>query len=376
MKLFHLSDLHLGIKLYNYDLKEDQQHILRQIVQYAKDEKPDAILLAGDIYDRSVPAAEAMSLLDNFVIALKQAVPDTVVLAIAGNHDNPQRIEYLGALLRQQGVHMVGFPPQAENDAVYQVTLQDAYGPVHFYLLPFIRTLLPAGESGEDRLCYQEAVETVLRGMSLTAEERNVLVSHQFYVPGELTAESMERMESETYTVGNVDQVRADWLATFDYCALGHIHKPTLVLGEHCRYSGTPMPYSVSEAGQQKGIVVAELRGKGELKTRILPLTPLRRVRCITGTLSEVLACSCEDYVRADIALDAPLSSDERDRVRHAFPYLLEIRPQTAGHEQPRRMSHMVTDPMELCLAFWPELDGEDRKMLLEIVQEIQEKSE
>lgn len=377
MKLFHLSDLHLGIKLYNYDLKEDQQHILDQIVSYTKREKPDAILIAGDIYDKAAPAAEAVALLDSFISELLQASPQTAILAIAGNHDSGQRIACFGSILARQNVYMVGLPPQAENEHMATMTLQDEYGSVNFYMLPYVRPatvrawLCPESETA---ISHDEAIHALLEREVINGEERNVLLSHQFYVPEDMSAGEVERADNEVFTVGNMDQVWASVLEPFDYVALGHIHKPTLVRGEYCRYCGTPMPYSVSEAEQEKGIVMVELGPKGSTQTRVLPLEPLRKVKVITGTIDEVLLQHCEDYVSLRITgEEGPIGENVRDRLRYAFPFLLDLRVERQ-YRLEETVEYMVEkrNPMEMCEAFLQDMSEEERRILEGILKEIE----
>ncbi|MDY5113059.1 MAG: exonuclease SbcCD subunit D, partial [Bilifractor sp.] len=287
MKFFHLSDLHIGLKLINRDLGEDQRFILREIVEKAEAEKPDAVLIAGDIYDKSVPSAEAVEIFDDFISGLRKAVPDAEIMMISGNHDSAPRVNLFRRILNRERIHMIGIPPQSEEDHVEQVTLRDEYGAVHFYLLPFVRpsmvrNVIGVKEDGSG-FSYDETIHRLLDREEIDTRERNVLVSHQFYLPKGANATDVERMDSEILTIGNIDRVTADVLQRFDYAALGHIHKPMRVGSEYARYCGTPMACSVSEAGQQKGIVEVNLGRKGERSVSVLPLTPLRQIRIVRG---------------------------------------------------------------------------------------------
>ena len=266
MKFFHLSDLHIGLKLYNRDLGEDQAYILRQIIRLAAEERPDALVIAGDIYDRAVPPAEAVELFDRFITELTDTLPKLSVMLIAGNHDSGPRVGCLNAILSRQNVHMIGQPPRTKEEYMEKVVLRDQYGPVNFYLLPFVRPSMArraVGDEEERALSYEETLRRLIARETLDPAQRNVIVSHQFYLPSGRDAGEVERMDSEICTVGNIDRVDADILNPFDYCALGHIHKPMQAGSEFCRYCGTPLACSVSEAGQQKGVVMAELREKG-----------------------------------------------------------------------------------------------------------------
>ena len=233
MKFFHLSDLHIGLKLMNRDLREDQEYILKKITEYAEEEKPDAVVIAGDIYDKAVPSAEAVEVFDHFIKELTEAVPEAVIMMISGNHDSAPRVNCFRSVLSRQNLYMVGQPPRKEDEYIEKVTLQDKYGNMNFYLLPFVKPSMVKNIVGTDEngnnLSYNDTVHKLVQRENINAEERNVLVSHQFYLPTGKKAEEIERMESEIRTVGNIDEVSVDVLEIFDYAALGHIHKPMKV---------------------------------------------------------------------------------------------------------------------------------------------------
>ena len=380
MKFFHLSDLHIGLKLFNRDLREDQEYILRQITDLAVREQPQAVVIAGDIYDKAVPSAEAVEVFDRFIAGLNAALPDAAVMMIAGNHDSGPRINCFRSVLSRQNVYMIGQPPRAEGEQIEKVTLEDECGPVNFYLLPFVRPsmvkqLIGVDENGNN-LSYDETLRRLIGREEIDLSQRNVIVSHQFYLPAGTHAEDVERMDSEIRTVGNIDQVSAEILGQFDYAALGHIHKSMKAGSEFIRYCGTPLACSVSEAGQQKGIVMVELGKKGDRKTTVLPLEPLRQVRVIRGELEEVLGQACGDYATVILTDKADLDVlDMQDRIRSAFPKLLEIRRETM-----RRVDYGRTyavqeelDPFELCCAFLNEPDDEEKALLRDVINTIQE---
>lgn len=268
MRFFHLSDLHIGLRLYNRDLLEDQRYILDQIIKTARQEEPDAIVIAGDIYDRAVPSAEAVELFDYFVSGLTEHLPRCEIMMISGNHDSPARIDVYRRVLERQNIHMIGLPPMKADQYIEKVVLQDEYGSVGFFLLPFVKPSMVKAIVGTDEngnnASYDETLQRLFRREiedgRLHPEERNVLVSHQFYLPQGEDAGNIERMESEIVTIGNIDQVSTRVLEPFDYAALGHIHKP-MKAGRDCwRYCGTPLAYSVDERGQKKGILEVELK--------------------------------------------------------------------------------------------------------------------
>ena len=380
MKFFHLSDLHIGLKLFNRDLREDQEYILRQITDLAIREQPQAVVIAGDIYDKAVPSAEAVEVFDRFIAGLNAALPDTAVMMIAGNHDSGPRINCFRSVLSRQNVHMIGQPPRAEGEQIEKVTLEDECGPVNFYLLPFVRPSMVKQLTGVDEngnnLSYDETLRRLIGREEIDLSQRNVIVSHQFYLPAGTHVEDVERMDSEIRTVGNIDQVSAEILEQFDYAALGHIHKPMKAGSEFIRYCGTPLACSVSEAGQQKGIVMVELGEKGDRKTTVLPLEPLRQVRVIRGELEEVLGQACGDYATVILTDKADLDVlDMQDRIRSAFPNLLEIRRETVRRADYGRTYAVQEelDPFELCCAFLNEPDEEEKALLRDVINTVQE---
>ena len=379
MKFFHLSDLHIGLKLMNHDMREDQEYILSEVIEVAGREKPDAIVIAGDIYDKAVPSAEAVEVFDCFLEKLTEAAPEAVIMMISGNHDSAPRIDCFRKVLSRQNVYMVGQPPRMETEYIEKVTLNDAYGEVNFYLLPFVKPSMVKQITGTDKngnnLSYNETLHRLIGREKINSDERNVLVSHQFYLPSGKNAEDVERMDSEMRTVGNIDEVSADVLEKFDYAALGHIHKPMKVGSELYRYCGTPLACSVSEAQQQKGIIMVEMGVKGEVKTTILPLEPLRQVKVVKGTLEEVLKESCKDYVTVILTDKADLDViDMQERIRLAFPNLLEIRRENQRKTDYTRtlQTEELLDPYELCCSFLKDLDEEEKMILQDVLHTVQ----
>ena len=382
MKFFHLSDLHIGLKLMNRDLREEQMDILRQVTDLAREEQPDAVVIAGDIYDKAVPAAEAVEVFDSFITELKRAVPEAEMMLISGNHDSGLRLNCFREILDEQKVHMIGLPPRREEEYIEKVTFQDEFGPVNFYLLPFVKPsmvkqIVGVDENGNN-LSYDATLHKLIAREEVNTTERNVLVSHQFYLPVGENAESVERMDSEIRTVGNIDAVASDVLEAFDYAALGHIHKPMKVGSELYRYCGTPLACSVSEAGQQKGVIMVEIGekdSKASVKITVLPLKPLREVRIIKGSLEEVLAQACEDFVTVILTDRVDLDiMDMQDRIRMAFPYLLEIRREVlrkADYSE-QLMAEKEQDPFELCCSFLKDLDDEEKTILRDVIHTVQ----
>ncbi len=380
MKFFHLSDLHIGLKLFNHDLTADQRYILTQIVTKAREHQPDAIVIAGDIYDKAIPSAEAVALFDEFITQMHQAVPDAEIMLISGNHDSAQRVNVFRQLLASHKIHLIGLPPLEEDDYIAQVTLNDEYGPVNFYLLPFVKPSMVKRITGTDEkgnnLSYDAALHALVARETIDQTQRNILVSHQFYLSTGGSAEEIARSDSEIITVGNIDSINGDLLEQFDYAALGHIHKPQKLNGKDCyRYCGTPLSCSVSEAGQEKAIIEVDIGPKGEVRTTPLLLHPLHAVRKIQDTLANVLSSPSEDYVSITLTDEDDLDIfDMQDRLNAAFPNLLEVRRSvrySANYDSPIAAQEQLS-PFALCQAFLNDLDASEEALLAEIINKVQ----
>ena len=383
MRFFHLSDLHLGIKLYEHDLLKDQKAILDEIVALTRQYQPDAVVFAGDIYDRSVPPVEAVALFDDFMTQLRAALPNGEIMLISGNHDSAQRLDVFRSELSDRGIHMIGNPPMQKGETIERVTLTDDFGAVNFYLLPFVRpgmlrNVVDTKENG-DNLSYPEAFSRLLALSPLNPDERNVLVSHQFFLPDGGDAENIERAENEVKQVGNVDAIPASLIAGFDYAALGHIHKPMKVGSETLRYCGTPMPYSLSEENQQKGILMVEMGAKGDVQTTVLPLHPVHQVRKLRATREALLSGASEDFVSiCVIGAKAEDMAGLRELLRAKYPNLLELRREreetvdlAALQERTETLS-----PYELCLQFAGErLNDAEKALLTEVMNAMKEEN-
>ena len=379
MNFFHLSDLHIGLKLLNRDMREDQEYILKQIADLAGEKQPDAVVIAGDIYDKAVPSAEAVEVFDKFISRLNEAAPRAEIMIVSGNHDSGTRVNLFRSVLQRHKIHMIGLPPQTPEEYIEKVTMPDEFGNVNFYLLPFVKpsmlkAIVGTDESGNN-LTYDETLRRLLQRENINTRERNVLVSHQFYLPAGTDPDEVERMDSEIVTVGNVDEVCADVLQPFDYAALGHIHKPMQVGSDRFRYCGTPLACSVSEAGQQKGIIWVKIGTKGNVSTEVLPLMPLRQVRVIRGDLEEVLQQGSDDYVTVVLTDKRDYDViDMKDRLYLAFPNLLEIRrdvQRTVDYSLRREAAEKLA-PFDLCNAFLKDLDEEEKMILRDVINAAQ----
>ena len=276
MKLIHLSDLHLGKRLNDFSLGEDQEYILNQILGIVEAEAPDAVVIAGDVYDKAIPSVEAVGLFDEFLVRLAKL--NTQIFVISGNHDSPERIAFGNRLLDAAGLHL----SPVYSGRVEPITLEDAFGPVHFYLLPFVKPLHVRRFYPDDPTdTYTQALSAAVEHMDIDERQRNILVTHQFVT-------GAARSDSEELCVGGADNVDSAVFQVFDYVALGHIHSPQHCGSEKVRYCGTPLKYSFSEVKDQKSVTVAELKEKGNLTIRTVPLKPLRELVELRGTFAEL----------------------------------------------------------------------------------------
>ncbi len=320
MKLFHLSDLHIGKRVNEFSMIEDQKYILTQILYAADQEKPDGILISGDVYDRTIPTAEAVQVFDAFLTRLsEQKIPAFI---ISGNHDSAERLAFGSSLMGKSGIYF----SKVYDGTVEKIPMQDAYGTVWIYLLPFlrpstIRHALP--ERAEEVRSAADAVRIALEQTKIDEKERNVLLAHQFVT-------GAKRCDAEELQVGDVDQIPAELFASFEYVALGHIHSPQKVGRETVRYCGAPLKYSFSEAGQEKSITVVELKEKGSVDLRTIPLKPLHDLRKIRGMYLEVTAKSfyenrdCEDYLQVTLT-DEEDVPDGMAKLRTIYPNLMRL---------------------------------------------------
>ena len=366
MKFFHLSDLHIGKQLHRYNLKEDQQVILKEVITYAKELRPDAIVIAGDIYDKSVPSAEAVNVFDEFLTALSEITPEIPILIISGNHDSPDRLKYASEILKRHHIYLAGNVPERPEEHIEKVTLHDAYGEVDFYLLPFMKPAyvkyIFADGTPET---YSDAVKEIIKREKIDyKDKRNVLVSHQFYV-GE-KAESPETCDSEVFSVGGIDNVDIGSVKEFDYVALGHLHGAQCIGKPEIRYCGTLLKYSVSESTQNKSLTVVTLKAKGE-KPEIenYPLHPLRDVRKKKGTLDEIIKefreTEKDDYISITLTdeIDPYKPKEQLERI---FSHILEIRVdnQRTRTKLKEMDEELVKDPFTSFAEFYKEMQGRE----------------
>ena len=378
MKLIHLSDLHLGKRVNEFSMLEDQQYILTEILQIIDREKPDGVMIAGDVYDKSVPSAEAVALLDDFLVRL--AKRDLQVFLISGNHDSPERMAFGGRLMAQSGVHLA----PVYDGKVRPITLTDEYGPVNLYLLPFlkpahVRRCFPEREI----LTYTDALAAAIEAMGVDTAQRNVLVTHQFVT-------GAARCDSEEISVGGTDNVDVSVFEPFDYVALGHIHGPQQVGRETVRYCGTPLKYSFSEAKHQKSVTVVELGEKGAVSVRTVPLTPMRDLAELRGTYEELTfrgfydgTSYPRDYVHITLTDEEDIP-DAVSKLRIIYPNLMKL-----DYDNKRTRAGIVLEgaedqqrsPLELLEEFYEKQNGqpmgeEQRAFAKKLMERIWEEDE
>ena len=318
MKFIHLSDLHLGKRVYDFNLTEDQKYILKEILKVIDTENPDAVLIAGDIYDKSVPSTEAVELLDEFLYQLSGR--DLQVFLISGNHDSPERLAFASRLISRTGIHL----SPVYNGAVEPIVLTDEFGPVNVYLLPFVKPVHVRRFFPDATIeSYNDALRTAVEALDIDRSERNILVTHQF-VTGAI------RSDSEEISVGGTDNVDAAVFDGFDYVALGHIHGPQNISSERIRYCGTPLKYSFSEAKHQKSVTVIDIEDKESISVRTVPLHPLRDMREIEGTYEELTyrpnyeGTKTDDYIHITLTDEEDIP-DAIGKLRLIYPNLMSL---------------------------------------------------
>lgn len=313
MRFLHIADLHIGKRLSEVSMLEDQQFILKQLIALAESESVDAVLIAGDVYQRSSPQSEAMSLFNDFVTAL--AAAGRQIFVISGNHDDSRRISYFSALLRRSGVYV----SEGFDGSLQRVTLSDEHGEIDVHLLPFVKPVqVRRALEDESIQTSGDAVAAIVEKSVVDRSKRNVLLCHQFIVGGESS-------QSEELNVGGLDGIEASLFEDFDYVALGHLHKPQQLGRDTLRYAGSPLKYSFSEIDHEKSAAIVDMGMKGDVSVRLVPLRPLRELREARGSLAELMAAPySEDYMRLTVT-DELVPPDARVSLSTVFPNMLRF---------------------------------------------------
>ena len=318
MKIMHLSDLHIGKKVNEYSMLQDQIYILKEILRIIDNENVETVIIAGDVYDRSLPPNEALELFDEFLYQLSSR--NVNVFVISGNHDSPERISYGGRMMTENKI----FLSPVYDGNVKPISLNDDYGEVNFYLLPFIRPAdIRRYFPDENIENYTDAVKVAIDNMNVDFSERNILITHQFVTGAELS-------ESEDIIVGGTDNVSGEVFDGFDYVALGHIHREQTIGKDNIRYCGTPLKYSFSEAKHIKSVTILDFKDKENIEYSKIPLTPLRDMREIRGTYDELTLKSNYENTNVDDYLHITLT-DEEDipdaigKLRSIYPNIMKL---------------------------------------------------
>ncbi|MFA6866528.1 MAG: exonuclease SbcCD subunit D [Clostridia bacterium] len=335
MKIMHLSDLHLGKRVNEYSLLEEQEYILMKITNVIDDERPQVVIIAGDVYDKSVPSAEAVRLFDDFLVRLAQR--ELQVFVISGNHDSPERIAFGNRLMDASGIHM----SPMYNGKVEPVTLFDENGEVNFYMLPFVKPINVRRFFPDDIIeSYTDAIRIAIANMNVDSSKRNVLVTHQFVT-------GAARSDSEDINIGGSDNIDVNVFENFDYVALGHIHGPQNVCSERVRYCGTPLKYSFSEVKHKKSVTIVALGAKDDIQVRTVELVANRDWMEIKGTYNELIAKSYYNNFDKNSFMHIILK-DENDipdaigKLRIVYPNLMKL-----DYDNTRTRSNTIIDGIE-----------------------------
>lgn len=372
MKFIHLSDLHIGKRVNEFSMIEDQRFILSQILEIIREEKPDAVLIAGDVYDLPQPSVEAMLLLDSFLDQLSSLEIQTMM--ISGNHDSAERVAF-GS--KRMVSHMHTCP--AYDGMTHKVTLSDSNGEVDFYMLPFVKPVTVRSIFPEEEIVdYTGAIKSAIAHMYVDPKKRNVLIAHQFVT-------GATRCDSEEISIGGLDNVDASVFDAFDYVALGHIHGPQKISRETIRYSGTPLKYSFSEVSHKKSVAVVQMNAKDDVETKLRELKPLHDMKEIRGDYSSViLSNKSDDYMRVILTNESPIP-DALSELRKVFPNIMRLEYDNSrtrlsnstigGIQNPKQLN-----PMEIFSTFYrertqTEMDKRQADFVKKLIQEIWEES-
>ena len=359
MKFAHIADLHIGKRVHDFSMLEDQRYILEEMLGIFAEEKVDGVLIAGDVYDKTVPSAEAVQLFDSFITKLaKMGIP---VYMISGNHDSAERLAFGAELFENNGVYI----SQVYEGEVKRVEVEDVYGPVNIWLLPFLKpATVRHALQREDISTYEESVVAALQACEIDTKQRNILVAHQFVT-------GADRCDSEETSVGGLDNISAEVFEDFDYVALGHIHRPQKMGRETLRYSGTPLKYSFSEADHKKSVTIVEVLEKGRVEIHVVPLVPRRDMRKMRGTYMEVTARDAYTEENKMDYLQITLTDEEDvpgvlQKLRTVYPNLMRLEYDNARTRENREVQAVEAQEqkseLELFEEFYELLNNESMK--------------
>jgi exonuclease SbcD len=382
MKFMHLSDLHIGKRVNEFSMLEDQKFILKEIIAIARQEQVDGVLIAGDIYDKTVPSAEAVDVFDDFIT--KIAAAQLPLFIISGNHDSPERLDFGSRIMEKHQVHIAG----QFDGAMQTVTMADEYGKIRIHLMPYLKPALVNRKLSLDCTSFDACVRAVIARTPLNADERNLLVAHQFVTAA---GYEPERSESESKSLGGMDNVDVSAFEGFDYVALGHIHGPQQLGRETVRYSGSPLKYSFSECRHKKSVTIIEMKEKGNLTWKQLALHPQRDLKELHCSLSELQAGQTLKTVAADAYVHVILTDEEEivdaiGKVREIYPMVMLLDFDNRRTNENQTLNALTGEDLkqksavELFSDFYRNQNNDDmtdnqRKLFIQIAEKMEEQS-
>ena len=379
MKILHLADLHIGKIIFEQSLLEDQEYMLNKIIEKIKEENIDAILIAGDVYDRSIPQADAIDLLDRFLNILIKELKKKVFI-IAGNHDSKERLGFGNKIFENEGL----FISSKYEGKIKKVELQDEYGKLNIYMLPFIKPIEVKKYFDDESLSYDETIKKIIEKEDIDESQRNIILTHQFVTA---IGEEVERTESEVLTLGGTDNVDISNYNKFDYVAIGHVHRPQRIGRDTARYAGTMLKYSFSEVNHKKTMPIIDFKEKGNIDIKLVELKPLRDMREIKGPIEKLLENyeeeNANDYIRAIITNEEPVY-DAIGQLRRIYPNVLKLEVQNSKilsnieFKTENLQKVKSKSEVELFNEFYKfqnniELNVEQKNLIQEVVKEIKE---
>ena len=376
MKIIHLADLHIGKRVNEFSMIDDQKHILNQILEIIDKEKPDAVIIAGDVYDKQVPSIEAVELLDSFISDISKRKTTTFI--ISGNHDSAERLAFGSSLMAMGKIYI----SPVYNGKISKYTLKNDFGSANFYLLPFVKPNHVKRFFPDEKIeSYTDAIRVVVDNLKLDTSEINILIAHQFVT-------GASRTESEEISVGGLDNVDASVFEDFDYVALGHIHRPQKIGTERIRYCGTPLKYSFSEVNDTKSVSIIEINSKEDFNLRTIPLVPKRDMRKIRGTYEELTTKTSYENTNTDDYIHVTLTdefnvADAIQKLRVIYKNIMKLEYDNIRTRESRKINldDMVIEnknPLEIFSEFYKlqnnkEMDDEQKEIIKKIMEEVWE---
>lgn len=376
MKIIHLADLHIGKRVNEFSMIDDQKYILNQILEIIDKEKPDALIIAGDVYDKQVPSIEAVELLDSFISDISKRKTTTFI--ISGNHDSAERLAFGSSLMAMGKIYI----SPVYNGKISKYTLKDDFGSANFYLLPFVKPSHVKRFFPDEKIeSYTDAIRVVVDNLKLDTSEINILIAHQFVT-------GASRSESEEISVGGLDNVDASVFEGFDYVALGHIHRPQKIGTERIRYCGTPLKYSFSEVNDTKSVSIIEINSKEDFNLRTIPLVPKRDMRKIRGTYEELITKTSYENTNTDDYIHVTLTDefnvvDAIQKLRVIYKNIMKLEYDNMRTRESRKINldDMVIEnknPLEIFSEFYKlqnnkEMDDEQKEIIKKIMEEVWE---